>query len=79
MKDVVVRPITTSKGVHAELAEALPVYDTTRCWLELQPDKIVEGCRPAMILKKLLETSAMFTEGNISESELHLTIYSLLS
>lgn len=74
-----VKPITTSKAVHCELAEALPVYRTAREWLEGQPDKVVEGCRPVKVLKELLETAAMFTEGNISEHELRNKIYSLLS
>jgi len=74
-----VKPITTSKAVHYELSEALPVYRTTREWLEEQPDKVVEGCKPVKVLKELLETAAMFTEGNIPESELRNKIYSLLS
>jgi hypothetical protein len=76
---ITVKPLTTSKKVHAELAEALPVYDTTRRWLELQRDVIREGMQPVRLLKKLLEISAMFTEGNISERELRYKIYALLS
>ena len=74
-----IKPVTTSLPVHYELAEALPVYRTTREWLEDQPEKVVQGCKPVHVLKELLETAAMFTEGNISERDLRNKIYSLLS
>lgn len=79
MKPIRVRPLTTSESVHREMAEALPVYDTVRRWLEWQPNKIVEGTQPVKLLRELLETAAMFTEGNISNTELRNKIYSLLS
>lgn len=79
LQRIKVKPLTTSKKVHAEMAEALPVYDTTRRWLELQPNVICEGMQPVRLLRELLETCAMYTENNIGERELTDKIEALLS
>lgn len=58
MRTLEVKPVSISGLLHKEAERELPVYDTVRRWLELQPEKTVEGCNPVRVLKKLVEQVA---------------------
>ena len=61
LRTVEVAPVSISKILHNAALEDLMVYDTVRRWLELQPEKVMEGCNPVRILKQMVEQAARMT------------------